>query len=176
MEASPEIGLSRKHSQPPKYVAEGGSTTSACMSKVRKLSSSLTPYLGKALDYSVLESSLSCPTAASDCVAKVRKMSSSLMPYLGKVPEFQTLHHHLSDEKEEKRMPCLRLPKVSCLSSCLSLQTGFVKQGLAVAGMSFGCVLDGTVIAYSSPALPSLWKDSSNIQINIHHASWIGNL
>ena len=27
-----------------------------------------------------------------------------------------------------------------------------------VIGMSLGCLLDGTVIAYSSPALPSLFK------------------
>ena len=49
-----------------------------------------------------------------------------------------------------------------------------VRQALAVAGMSFGCVLDGTVIAYSSPALPSLFKPESAIQINVHWASWIG--
>jgi hypothetical protein len=53
---------------------------------------------------------------------------------------------------------------------------GPVRQALAVAGMSFGCVLDGTVIAYSSPALPSLFKPDSSIQIDIHWASWIGNL
>ena len=51
---------------------------------------------------------------------------------------------------------------------------GLVRQALAVAGMSFGCVLDGTVIAYSSPALPSLFKPESAIQINVHWASWIG--
>ena len=53
-------------------------------------------------------------------------------------------------------------------------RAGLVRQALAVAGMSFGCVLDGTVIAYSSPALPSLFKADSSIQINIHWASWIG--
>jgi hypothetical protein len=53
-------------------------------------------------------------------------------------------------------------------------RAGLARQALAVAGMSFGCVLDGTVIAYSSPALPSLFKPDSTIQINVHWASWIG--
>ena len=72
-----------------------------------------------------------------------------------------TRHHRLEFNKQKT-------------GSCLSLQNGLVKQALAVAGMSLGCVLDGTVIAYSSPALPSLSKESSSVQINLHHASWIG--
>ena len=60
--------------------------------------------------------------------------------------------------------------------SSLSLQTGLVKQVFAVAGMSVGCILDGTVLAYSSPALPSLVKKSSSVQINLHQASLIGKV
>lgn len=51
-----------------------------------------------------------------------------------------------------------------------------LRQGLAVAGMSVGCVLDGIVIAYSSPAIPSLMATESTIQIDHHHASWIGSI
>ena len=47
-------------------------------------------------------------------------------------------------------------------------------QVLAVAGISVGNILDGTVIAYSSPALPSLLADDSPLKIDHHHASWIG--
>jgi len=60
--------------------------------------------------------------------------------------------------------------------SALSSHPGFVKQALAVAGMSLGCLLDGTVIAYSSPALPSLFKQNSPVHINLDHASWIGSV
>merc|ERR1711887_506759 len=51
-----------------------------------------------------------------------------------------------------------------------------LRQGLAVAGMSVGCILDGIVIAYSSPAIPSLMATESSIQIDHHHASWIGSI
>ena len=89
-----------------------------------------------------------------------------------------TGEHISSYSDPEKADNVTRTEKVSqsCSrsSSWLSLQNGLVKQGLAVAGMSLGCVLDGTVIAYSSPALPSLSKQSSTVQINLHHASWIG--
>ena len=43
-----------------------------------------------------------------------------------------------------------------------------------VAGMSIGCILDGTVLAYSSPALPSLIKESSTLHIDIRQASLLG--
>jgi len=51
-----------------------------------------------------------------------------------------------------------------------------LRQTLAVAGMSVGCILDGIVIAYSSPAIPSLMANDSSIQIDHHHASWIGSI
>lgn len=51
-----------------------------------------------------------------------------------------------------------------------------LRQALAVAGMSVGCILDGIVIAYSSPAIPSLLAKDSSIQIDHHHASWIGSI
>jgi len=51
-----------------------------------------------------------------------------------------------------------------------------LRQLLAVAGMSVGCILDGMVIAYSSPAIPSLLAKDSTIEINHHHASWIGSI
>lgn len=51
-----------------------------------------------------------------------------------------------------------------------------VRQAMAVAGLSVGCALDGMVIAYSSPAIPSLLEQDSDIQINHHHASWIGSI
>jgi len=76
------------------------------------------------------------------------------------------------DEEQQKQLRPTELAR----SSQLSLQSGFVKQSLAVAGMSLGCVLDGTVIAYSSPALPSLQSPSSSIEINLHHGSWIGSV
>ena len=48
-----------------------------------------------------------------------------------------------------------------------------LRQAMAVAGLSLGCTLDGMVIAYSSPAIPSLLEDG-DIEANYHHASWIG--
>jgi len=51
-----------------------------------------------------------------------------------------------------------------------------LRQSLAVAGIAFGCVLDGMVIAYSSPALPSLLSENSTVKIDHHHASWIGSI
>jgi len=51
-----------------------------------------------------------------------------------------------------------------------------LRQTLAVAGMSVGCILDGIVIAYSSPAIPSLLAKDSSIEIDHHHASWIGSI
>jgi len=51
-----------------------------------------------------------------------------------------------------------------------------LRQTLAVAGMSVGCALDGIVIAYSSPAIPSLLAPDSSIQIDHHHASWIASI
>ena len=61
-------------------------------------------------------------------------------------------------------------------ASRLSSQPGLLKQVFAVAGMAVGCILDGTVLAYSSPALPSLVKKSSSVQIDLHQASLIGNI
>ena len=49
-----------------------------------------------------------------------------------------------------------------------------LRQALAVAGVSVGCILDGIVIVYYSPAIPSLLAKDSSIQIDHHHASWIG--
>ena len=45
---------------------------------------------------------------------------------------------------------------VGCFDRPHSGAAGNVKQLLAVSGMSVGCLLDGIVIAYSSPAIPSL--------------------
>ena len=46
---------------------------------------------------------------------------------------------------------------VGCLDRPSSGAAGTnVKQLAAVSGMSVGCLLDGIVIAYSSPAIPSL--------------------
>lgn len=50
-----------------------------------------------------------------------------------------------------------------------------LRQAMAVAGLSLGCTLDGMVIAYSSPAIPSLLEDG-DIEANYHHASWIGSI
>ena len=61
-------------------------------------------------------------------------------------------------------------------ASRLSSQPGLLKQVFAVAGMAVGCILDGTVLAYSSPALPSLVKKSSSVQIDLHQASLIGKV
>ena len=49
-----------------------------------------------------------------------------------------------------------------------------LRQALAVAGVSVGCILDGIVIVYYSPAIPSLLANDSSILIDHHHASWIG--
>ena len=57
---------------------------------------------------------------------------------------------------------------VGCFDRPHSGAAGNVKQLLAVSGMSVGCVLDGIVIAYSSPAIPSLlakvglWADNKD--------------
>jgi len=79
----------------------------------------------------------------------------------------------LSDNAVEDS-PRLSLPVRLVKQVCVP--RGLVKQGVAVAGMSLGCVLDGTVLAYSSPALPSMFSSSSSIQINLHHGSWIGSV
>merc|ERR1719270_10941 len=53
-------------------------------------------------------------------------------------------------------------------------QSSTARQLLAVSALSLGCFLDGIVLAYSSPALPSIDKDI-NIEITEHHKSWIGS-
>jgi len=50
-----------------------------------------------------------------------------------------------------------------------------IRQLSAVSALSLGCLLDGIVLAYSSPALPSLENDQS-IDLNEHHKSWIGSV
>jgi len=49
-----------------------------------------------------------------------------------------------------------------------------LRQLMAVAGISMGCVLDGVVIAYSSPAIPSLIE--SSMEVDSHEMSWIGSI
>jgi len=61
---------------------------------------------------------------------------------------------------------CPRIPS-SAVSPTL-------RQLVAVSALSLGCVLDGIVLAYSSPAIPSLEKDTS-VELNEHHKSWIGS-
>ena len=68
---------------------------------------------------------------------------------------------------------CKEKPEACCRHT---YSRPLVRQALAVAGMSVGCILDGVVIAYSSPAIPSLLAKSSSIQIDHHQASWIGKL
>lgn len=69
-----------------------------------------------------------------------------------------------SEDKEEKQ----------CCHRILSQTPSSIRQLAAVSALSLGCLLDGVVLAYSSPALPSLHKDTS-IQLDEHHNSWIGS-
>ena len=49
-----------------------------------------------------------------------------------------------------------------------------VRQVAVMVGMSVSCLLDGTVIAYTAPAIPSLLHNSSAVQIDDLAVSWIG--
>jgi hypothetical protein len=49
-----------------------------------------------------------------------------------------------------------------------------VRQLAVMLGMSVSCLLDGTVIAYTAPALPSLLLPASPVQIDAIALSWIG--
>jgi hypothetical protein len=53
---------------------------------------------------------------------------------------------------------------------------GLGRQLAVMVAMSFGCLLDGSVIAYACPALPSLQLPSSPVQIDHLALSWIGRL
>ena len=52
----------------------------------------------------------------------------------------------ITQEREEKR----------CCHRILSQTPSTIRQLGAVSALSLGCLLDGVVLAYSSPALPSL--------------------
>ncbi len=53
-------------------------------------------------------------------------------------------------------------------------QWALVRQMAVMVAMSFGCLIDGTVMAYASPALPSLQLPTSAVQIDDLALSWIG--
>lgn len=58
-----------------------------------------------------------------------------------------------SQDREEKR----------CCHRILSQTPAPIRQLGAVSALSLGCLLDGVVLAYSSPALPSLDQVRENI-------------
>ena len=55
-------------------------------------------------------------------------------------------------------------------------QKGIKKQSLAVLGMSIGSMLGATVLAYPSPAIPSLLSSESSIHVSLSHSAWIGEM
>jgi len=107
-----------------------------------------------------------------------RKRSSSIVPFSSIHPENMTSSqeqdkNNNTDRKFTDLKRTIKHVSKNIVNSC---QSSFFKQTLAMSALALGCLLDGTVIAYSSPALPSLYKKSSSIKIDIHEASWIGSV
>lgn len=77
--------------------------------------------------------------------------------------------------QENSRKPVVadsEVGSVGCLDRPSSGAAGTnVRQLAAVSGMSVGCLLDGIVIAYSSPAIPSLL---AKVKLPSHSDWWQG--